>query len=113
MKGANTTKGNHSGQSFCSQPETPNAPARKPKGIDPASPMKILAGGKLNKRKAAEAAAIDHASRANSLLPASQAASPYVPKPMTAMPPASPSEPSMKLYRFVIQPIASSRTIVI
>src|SRR5262245_19359929 len=97
MNGENTSTGNQSGQWPARQPRIPSAAARKPIGIEPASPMKTLAGGKLNTRNAAAAAAMLAATTTNTASPASHAASAYAPKPNKAMPPASPSEPSMKL----------------
>ena len=76
MNGENTSTGNHQVQSCCSQPIRPSAAARKPSGTEPASPMKMRAGWKLNTRNAAAAAAMLKLTSANSVLPASQAATP-------------------------------------
>src|SRR5882724_878186 len=97
MKGEKTATGNQNGQSPSRQPERDKTAARKPIGTDPASPMKSRAGGKLKRRNTApEAATMAHSiSRASS--PLIQAPAPRNMKPVTVMPPASPSEPSMKL----------------
>src|SRR5712664_204960 len=102
MKGAKTAAGNQRGQSPSRQPERDKAAARKPIGTEPASPMKSRAGGKLNGRNAAPAAATMAHSISKASSPLIQAPAARNVKPVTVMPPASPSEPSMKLYRFVI-----------
>lgn len=69
--------------------------ARKPRAVEPASPRKILAGGKLWTKNPALAAAIVNWTAAKPDQRAPARAS--VMKPITAMPPANPSMPSMKL----------------
>src|SRR4051794_20569088 len=111
VNGPNTTSGNQSGHRPARHPTTPNAAARKPSGMDPASPMNTRAGGKLDNRNAAAAPQTASAAAAsNGCVPA--AATAYAPNPINAMPPASPSEPSMKLNKLVIQAtvIASANT---
>src|ERR1041384_69894 len=97
MKGANTAPGNQSGQSRAPQHDRDKRAARKPIGTDQASPMKSRAGGKLNGRNAAPAAATMAHSISRASSPLIQAPAPRNAKPATVMPPASPSEPSMKL----------------
>src|SRR5438876_9831964 len=97
MKGANTAPGNQSGQSPSRQPDTDKRAARKPIGTEPASPMKSRAGGKLNGRNAAPAAATMAHSISRASSPLIQAPVPRNEKPNTVIPPASPSEPSIKL----------------
>src|SRR5258705_1509206 len=97
MKGAKTAAGNQSGQSPSRQPERDKAAARNPIGTDPASPMKSRAGGKLNGRNAAPAAATMAHSIRRASSPLIHAPAPRNAKPTTVMPPASPSEPSLKL----------------
>src|SRR5207247_5669745 len=102
MKGANTAAGNHRGQSPSRQPERDRTAPRKPIGMDPASPMKTRAGGKLNGRNAAPAAATMAHSISRASSPLIQAPAPRNANPATVMPPESPSEPSMKLQRLII-----------
>src|SRR5262245_10069610 len=102
MKGENTATGNHQGQSPSRQPASDKAAARNPIGTEPASPMKSRAGGKLKSRNAAPAAATIAHSAASAASPPTQAPAPRHENPITVIPPASPSEPSMKLYRLVV-----------
>src|SRR6185437_568636 len=78
--------------------------------MDPASPKKTRAGGKFHARNPALADAIAAEESASEDAPAFHAASAYAPNPITAMPPARPSEPSMKLKRFVIHAMANTTT---
>src|SRR5260370_41315457 len=98
MKGAKTAAGNQSGQSPSRQPESDRAAARKPIGMEPASPMKSRAGGKLNGGNAAPAAATMAHSISRASSPLIQAPTPRNAKPATVMPPASPAEPSVEVY---------------
>ncbi len=80
-----------------------NAATRKPNTEEPVSPMKIFAGGKLKRRKPAQAAPITMKLAAKATLFTRKARSAQATQPMTPMPPAKPSMPSMKLYRLVSQ----------
>src|SRR5260221_7446882 len=97
IKGEKTTAGNHSGQFPSRHPERDSTDARKPIGTDPASPMKSRAGEKLKRRNAAPAAATMAQSMSSASSPLIQDPMPRNEKPITVIPPASPSEPSMKL----------------
>src|SRR5258708_31070866 len=97
MRGAKPAAGNQNGQSPSRQPERDRTAARKPIGTDPASPMKIRAGGKLNSRNAAPAAATMAHSISRASSPLIQAPAPRNAKPATVIPPTSPSEPAIKL----------------
>ena len=101
IKGENTSGGNHQGHAFCKLPIKPKAPARKPMGIEPASPMKTRAGAKLKKRKLRAAPDTTMLENAMLLAPLALAAIAYPIKPIAVMPPDTPSAPSMKLYRFI------------
>lgn len=72
--------------------------------------MKILAGEKLNSRNASAAEAIEMDATASHPGPAMQATNAYVPKPNTAMPPAIPSDPSMKLNALTIHAMAKNNS---
>jgi len=50
MKGEKIIRGNHQGHAASATPANPSAPARKPSGIEPASPMNTRAGGKFHAR---------------------------------------------------------------
>src|SRR6185312_16502488 len=113
MKGEKTSSGNHAGQAPAANPAQPSAPARNPSGIEPTSPRNTRAGGKLYARKPAAADAIARLAAATAGAPARPAATAYAENPIIAMPPASPSAPSMKLKRFVIQAMASATSTVI
>src|SRR6266704_2115349 len=97
MKGEKTTAGNQSGQSPSRHPARDKAAVRKPIGTEPASPMKSRAGGKLKSRNAAPAAATMAQPISKASSPLIQAPIPRNEKPNAVIPPASPSEPSMKL----------------
>ena len=71
--------------------------ASKPRTEEPRSPRKIRAGGKLCRRKPPAAATTTPLASAKPRSPPSQPSSARVPKPNTAIPPAKPSIPSMKL----------------
>jgi len=58
MNGEKTTNGNHNGHKSLYQPIMPKDPHRKPSGIDPVSPMNILAGGKLKNKNPIQAVII-------------------------------------------------------
>lgn len=58
INGENTSNGNHQGQIFVEMPYRPSVAARNPSGIEPASPIKTLAGEKLKNRKPSAAPAI-------------------------------------------------------
>ena len=108
--GANTSSGNHSGQS-------PALPARDAErageeaernraDVAQEEPRRVEVEARgtpaLPPRRSRRTAA--RAGRR----PATKAASEQAPNPNTAMPPARPSEPSMKLYRFALQASASA-----
>src|SRR5260370_41198319 len=76
--------------------------------MEPLSPRNMRAGWKFTARKAAAAAAIEKLTEASQPTPAKLAPKPYAEKPMTVIPPASPSEPSMKLYRFTIHTVPTT-----
>src|SRR4051812_41465797 len=107
MNGEKTNTGNHGGHTWCAMPIHPMAAARKPSGIDPASPMKRRAGGKFSRRKPTDADDTTAAHQPNGGSTFHQAQA-KAPKPIAAMPPASPSAPSMKLKRLVDHTIASA-----
>ena len=58
INGEKTINGNHNGHNSLYQPIIPKAQHRKPNGIDPVSPMNILAGGKLKNKKLLQAVII-------------------------------------------------------
>ncbi len=74
----------------------------KPRNIDPASPMKTLAGWKLKTRKATHAPARAAAMIAGSARPREAARMAKVVAPSPVMPAARPSMPSLKLIMFTI-----------
>src|SRR6202048_2823236 len=105
MNGRNTNTGNHAGHELLCQPAIPQTAARNPRGTEPTSPRKILAGGKLKTSSgsiAAGTASINDASAFAATMEAYE----YAPNPRIAMVEAKPSLPSMKLKRLAIQTIA-------
>ncbi|MCY1451292.1 hypothetical protein D9M71_681490 [compost metagenome] len=85
-------------QAACSDRPASTMP-RKPL---PASPMKILAGGKFQNRKPSVAAASNSGSAINCGAPAKAESSTMPRQAVTASTLAIPSMPSMKLYRLSI-----------
>src|SRR5437868_15374301 len=97
MQGENTRIGNARAQAPVSVPSRHIPAARKPSGTEPASPRNTRAGGKFHARKPADAEAIAAQANASGHWRAAAAATASAPNPIHAIPPARPSEPSMKL----------------
>src|SRR3990172_4256471 len=108
IKGENTNMATHNGNIPSRLAHNEKAATRNPSVDEPTSPMNIFAGGKL---KTTNPKADDAITRHNVAYNNSPACNPRianVTKPMTAIPPAKPSIPSMKLYRLTIHTIYTS-----
>src|SRR6056297_3218993 len=105
-KGDTMMNDTHTEKLSLSVPVNANAPAHHPSSSEPESPRKMLAGGRFQNRKPSEAPAATAASQAPAVSPASPKAKANRVKLMTAWDDARPSDPSMKLKRFMSQTMA-------
>ena len=97
MNGEKTITKIQSGIELSVEPTIIEVAERKPIAVEPASPRKIFAGGKLYYKKPSAAAAGTSMLIAFPMLLCMANKTANVVKPKKVMPPAKPSMPSMKL----------------